>query len=1218
MKTFQMFSIFLLISAVECIGGENLLKDPSFESVTPDSLRLAKFKYDKVSKKINPTPPGVLISERDSTFARTGKHSMRFEFSDPGASNEMNYQSYLPCEAGKDYELRFHYFIAASDARVAGRITFFDKEKKQIKYLFPEASVKEQNKWTFHSYEFTPPANAEFMQLTLWFMGKGRIYLDDLFLGKVKKEKIQSKQPPLLLSGKQDFLFWKEDAWNKVARKGIPDSFQKSAPVELSLAGNEREPFQLVVSPKRKMKHVALEFGEFENKGIRLPRNVFSYETVGYIELKHTNQDRMRGVHADPLLAVQENSVEARENLTFYVTAEVPASQKPGTYTGKIYLKENGKRIAETDVNLNVRSFSLPEVPFLKTWFLFTLGSPGAYQENDPRGKNEILDDLYIQYRKHRIMGNQGEYLPRPAVTIENNTLTVTDWSKFDQRVSELRDRYGFRVFPVPYLGMMGDYFGWFTKDRQAGNGPFGKYPLLSDTGLKLTGEYARQFTEHVEKKFPELTFFAYLYDEPAEKIRPEVRKLTDSLHRSAPGLKIFIPMEVADNAGYVHTWCVPFGDVYVDLEKQKIKQDAGHDVWYYNWKVQLDDSKYIMNRLFAWQIYANDGTGGLLWHSAFSPKGVNPWKALDRTHENGAATIFYPPHKPGDKISPSMRSMQVSEGIEDFSYLMLLEQKIESKFPGYGKRRVKEILRELMPDLKFSFVSDFSLLNRLRNKIAGEIEDFDLKFPALLLSTPQDNSMTELNEVEFQLFAPAGSVVRIDDDRTEKIPSSGTYSFRLPLRKFGMNPIAVHITFNGVEREFRRSYVRKEDEKLTELKTLQNATPAEEIRQYLHLLDQKKSYTAADQEKVHALLEKYKTLQLSRRIKQSENLPGALSQMFRKRAETMLANKMSSRAVYYMDLSEQIARAGSMDSYQVKAEPVMWGEYTGIKLSNGVIEAVILECGGRLASFRFHGVEMLADGGIRGIPELERAQQRTTPKMVATLRSASGMEDAGGEGLWPVSFVDWNLDFRTLSPDRITCSAETLLPGGIFRFRRSMTMKAGSPDLILDYSITNILPADYISDNPGHYELEWRARFLPAVGNEPSGSRNSDALFVSGSPKLPETALDNGRIRFERPSIQLDRPYVGAYDTALKKGFALLFDPNIITHAYVWFDTWEKQHELYTIELPRSSYLRNSRDPLKNKPFSILPGNTMNFQITMRGLDYVSDSGTFQKAVSR
>ena len=238
---------------------------------------------------------------------------------------------------------------------------------------------------------------------------------------------------------------------------------------------------------------------------------------------------------------------------------------------------------------------------------------------------------------------------------------------------------------------------------------------------------------------------------------------------------------------------------------------------------------------------------------------------------------------------------------------------------------------------------------------------------------------------------------------------------------------------------------------------------------------------------------------------------------------------------------------------------------------------------------------------------------------MFTKLAGYDGFSDAGGNGIWPVSFVDWNITLRQLTSDRVSLSFSMPLPGTSFAIKRTMSLKSGSSDLVMDYEITNLMPSDSASDDPEHLQLPWRGRFLPGIGTGSIPQAN-DKLVVP--VKYDRDKLEQGHFRldkptfFERRSVRLTKPLMGAYDTELGKGLAIIGGA-VTTHSYVWFSSkgnHKGEGKVYTLEFCRSFFGKKYDDAEPNTPLTIRPGKTLNFTITLRGLSKVKDDADFLK----
>jgi hypothetical protein len=836
------------------------------------------------------------------------------------------------------------------------------------------------------------------------------------------------------------------------------------------------------------------------------------------------------------------------------------------------------------------------------------------------RGRAEIVENFHQLLKDHRMNGNQALTPGFPEFKVENGKLTVTDWSKFDADVEKRHKIYKQINFPVPYLGMMGDNWGWFPRDKRRNKprqSPFGKFNWLSPEGLKYAGQYAKLFTEHVKEKFPGLNFYAYIYDEPPARVHKDLKVILDSLHKAAPELKIFIPKEVLKDIGYTHTFCVPLSPGRYKPAIHDRHFRSGGDIWYYNWTVRISDHNYHLTRFFAWRIYAAGGTGGLLWNTVYFPKGVNPWTDLDKTHLTGTATIFYPPCTRGGKNVPSLRSELVKESIDDFDYMRILEQLIDARYPGKGKQRVLEIMKEVMPSMPFGECSDPHLIYAVRARFAEEIERFKA-LPAVIVSTPAPNGSTETAPVEFEVCAPAGTKLFINGKAVKGSASPKGVKVPFLLSKLGKNLVTIELESQGRKITNPRVFELKADPGLKALAELlakceknkiNTASPAA----FLKKISAGAPYTSKERAMTGKYLEEFKRLLVESAFKENRSFTNELEKFFFERAKTVFSCKQFERAEYYINLAAEAARAGNTGDFRVKVTPVTFKDHPALAIDNGIIRAVILEAGGWLVSFKVRGVETLVAGDFRKpmAPE-KRSLQYANSAMLYELGGYEGYGDAGGGGIWPISYVDWNIFLKELKSHTVSIEYSIRLPQTPFLFKRTMTVSAGSPDLKMAYEIVNEMPVDAASDDPEHFQLPWRGRFVPAIGSG-THPQQHDTLVVPvkfADEKLAETCFDiNKPVSYERRSVRIAQPYMGVFDAKLKKGIAVIGD-KVMTHAYIWFSSSGNhlgQYKVYTLEIPRSFYGKKHNDREANMPLTIEPGKTLNFSITLRGLENVS-----------
>ena len=1171
--------------------------------------------------------------ERSADKAKTGRWSLRSVSENPVRGTEINFNA-LPFTPGKKYRFSVDYFVASRDAksRISGRVTFWNAQGKVIRHMFPEGKSA-AGEWHTFAFSFFPPAGCARVTVTVWVSGKQVTYLDNFYYGIVEEKTPANRNAAVVeLADTPDCTIWKEAPYLKVPPKGVPAGAKKGTAVELAAAANETEPFQLVISAKKDLPGVTLAFSPLKGAQGVIPAGAVSFRRVGFINIKNPDNPALKGLNADPLFPETVAAAGPACNLPFYVTVAVPHKTAPGIYEGKCRVLSGSRELGSFALKLRVFDFELPDSPYLRTYF-YTRAFPN-YNEFDKRPAAVKAENFHKLLQEHRMTGNQAMPPPAPVFEIRNGNLVVTDWSKFDENISHRSKVYGQKNFPVPYLGMKGDNGGWFMPKGKRGDHP-GKSPfatgknmfgLISPEGLKYAGQFAAAFTAHVKEKFPGLVFYSYIYDEPPAKVYADLTKLTRAIHAAAPDLKIFVPKHVTDEIGYVHTFCVPLGPGHLKPELHAAHVKKGGDIWYYNWRVRLSNHDYISNRIYAWQIYSALGNGGLLWNTVWTQKGVNPWTDLEKTHGSscGGATIFYPPRKAEEGNIPSQRAAMIRESIDDFDYMRILEKLIDARYPGAGRARVMEILKALMPNPPFDYTNDPHLLYAVRLRLAGEIEAFK-QFPATVISVPADNSKVDVAPVKFKVFAPAGTEVRIDGKAAGKTSGTGAFEVPFVLGRTGVNKVRIELASGGKARSLERTYELAADPRLKELEGLvQRAAKAKidtkEATAFLARVKTGIPYTEKERARAAELVDKLKYAFVSGILKNARRFVNPLERFFFERARETFGWKLFERAEYYIALADEAAKFGDTGKFKVRVTPATFRGHSALKLDNGIIQATILETGGTVVSFKIDGVETLIPGTFnRVLPPEKRAAQKVSRELFTQVGGYDGFTDADGHGIWTVAFVDWNIALRELSSDRAALTFSTRIPGTAFLLKRTMSMKAGSPDLVMTYEISNLIPPELASDDPEHHQLPWRGRFMPGIGSGDLPQLNDKLVVPVKFPgdKLAESHFLASRLAsYERRSIRLGKPFMGAYDTDLHKGLVIIGGP-VTSHAYVWFSS-KGNHlgtgKVYSLEFPRSFYGKKHNDPEPNSPLTIHPGKTLTFTLTLRGLSNVKDDADLMK----
>lgn len=1154
-----------------------------FEQPSKDYKICAYVKNRYVTKA-----PGLKF-ERSALKAQSGKYSLEMIGDNPNRTFHYIQEIERPAAPG-GVQLDFSYFIAEGEGKlsVSGRIIQKDAKGKSIKpYKFFTSPVQ-KGEWLKSGTVVYPKPECRKLQATIWFKGKMRVYLDDVKFDHLAEEKAAQGKAEIL--GEGAFGTWfAAPADRKIARTGISGKKVKTSVLRMKGAKGEKTAVILAVAPKKNYKRLELEISD--PAGVK---KLFSVNTLGFIEMRNPDNPTMKGFHSDPLLPEAFAPGAPGVNSCFYVEAAIPRTGVSGVLKGTMKLKGDGVILASVPYELRVRNFSLPKFPILKTYM--PVRAHKGFRKFDKRRPVEISDDMLQLCANERINPQGGVEITSPVMEIRNGLPVVTDWTPFDKCMDKLAVRYGFdRVrLSLPTLGANG---GWFDK-----RGPhFMGEHLLKGKGLKYLGEVTRLYYERLKKKYPHVTGYAYFYDEPPAWLHQDVQKIFSTVMKAAPECKIFLTggygLKFLDTA---YVFCMPLapGHVWSEADRQRVTKG---EIWYYNWNAPLDNSSYHINRLFPWLCYTANGIGALAWHSNHTgslTNPCNPWTDMELTYECGKVALFYPPRTSGEKICASIRLRHRGESLEDYDYIKLLEKSIDKHFPGKGRARLLEIMKEVIPEPPFKFRNDPDAITFVRDRIGDEIESFSVQPVVLLQSNPAENSESVLPEVNFVLNAAPGTVITVPGGKKYTAGKEGKAAFKLALSKLGKSTLYFTVEKNGKKKTLFRQYTLLADPLLKEFKTVAETGADKELVRKCET----SVYTGQMREAVSKRLMEIKNSRLKHALAEAKKSSSPLSKALTAQAEKCLAWALPERAAYYIALARTAAK-GAVGG-KVRITPFVQDKHFGVQLDNGIVSARFLETGGRMISFKIRGVEIFARPEWKKVlPPRDRAMKLMPEDLRNRMPEYGGLEDASGRNYrWPVSAVDWDMEIVEQSANRVIVAFSAMIPGTPFLLRRAATLNANATEIQFDYNIRNTAPRDLQSDDPESFQLPWRLRLLPGIGKDGAGH---DTLGIPSAKKAPRTTMNTGAPSFYSERFLLTKPAAGAFDSREQTGFILCSSPEIMRFGYVWFDDRSRNTQkqpLYTLEVLRSFFRRQLGETKDNMPLVIMPGKELGFRVYLKG----------------
>ena len=537
-----------------------------------------------------------------------------------------------------------------------------------------------------------------------------------------KAEKLDKCDPYMTLQGGYGYLaksgpkadvWWAEGVYKPM--KDTPVAQRKGNRIELTTAKNEYESFIVVVAPRTPLRSVKVDVRGLP-KGIEAKVRKVEYVTV------RTPSDSFgyTGEWPDPLpLYDVAEDLPAGENTSFWITIKTPEARRKGTYRGRVVLRDDSGWKVSIPLRVKVRSFALPKTPTVSSgyglWFSFV----NQYENLKTLEQQEDVFykylDTYLDYK----IAPYDPFLFAPFKTTINADGTVDiDFTEFNKVAEKYFGNGGFNAFSVNVDGL--GSCGPTGYNR----GVFGGYELGTPEHEALMAQYLPKLEAGLRDAGVLDKTYIYWGDEPLEPSYGYIREVHTLMKKYAPGIRTFMTEQVTwlekpvdyDVADVTDISCISW-NCFDNHPKVAEYSGPGQEVWSYlccatkyPYFTNFVDHNGIDLRLWLWASYMYGLKGILIWSSTYwnsdfaIKKGemINPWESPEsygydkegnpQLFANGDGIMFYPNNRhpgvdtttayTGDPI-PSIRMEINRDGIEDYEYLKMLEDRIPRMSAG-------------------------------------------------------------------------------------------------------------------------------------------------------------------------------------------------------------------------------------------------------------------------------------------------------------------------------------------------------------------------------------------------------------------------------------------------------------------------------------------------------------------------------------------------------
>lgn len=544
-----------------------------------------------------------------------------------------------------------------------------------------------------------------------------------------------------------------------------------------SLAGNETESMQFVLNFDRDVTDVKVVVSELRSdSGDTLQTELFRQY---YIEVKTpTTEDFEKGWYPDALIPMYDGSdggfandkcdVPAGQNCGYWINVNAAPGQAAGEYTGLVSVSyAEAEETIEIPVSVTVWDFSLPDETEGITCFGLWMDQVESY------GRSQGYDDVdYAQLKVDYTMFLLEKY----RVCTTNAPYSIdTQTEEFAEYVSNPR----VTQYCIPCSGSYDETTEVYVPSEAAVR----YVEILREEGLLEKGVF-------------------YVSDEPADD--PAVNARLAAINRALKELCPECPNIVTTApryscyGGIVDAWCGLFDAESMYEENIRYRQSLGETVWWYgcvtpeypypNYQITND----LLNvRLISWMQKDYNISGNLFWSTTVMRKYLTGEEMyVDRdvwTDPNafgsspGDGYLVYPGFE-GDGIVgrtepvPTIRLNNIRDGIEDYIYLELYEDKLSEVAEKLGFSADTDMLMDTFYDVLYDDVGninyDDSLVESIREIIAHEIMAQD----DVIISQRPYSSSDIVNGRRVEVYAAPGLDVVIDGISAEE-ENMGSYS---------------------------------------------------------------------------------------------------------------------------------------------------------------------------------------------------------------------------------------------------------------------------------------------------------------------------------------------------------------------------------------------------------------------------------------------------------
>jgi len=617
---------------------------------------------------------------------------------------------------------------------------------------------------------------------------------------------------------------WPLDCLTRVTPEHQPG---EPGALEIEGARGEIVSAQVALRSDEALTDVRPEMAALHDDGSTIPGDNVTLQWERFIEITHNSRglpDDALDFKAparipDPFWEDEALDIPANFTQPLWIEVEVPRDTPAGHYEGELTIAWEGGQVT-MPVSLHVRDFEVPAERHLAitNWFTF----PGIpWRDTVEIGSDEYwrLAEQFAQIMVRHRQNCFRHWLSWATFRYDPEEGFSADWERFD-RYAQIFFDAGMDRMELWSAGWRdGDHAGLETRIRMvdfAVETPEGVELSTEERFMGVLGELER----HLQERGWADRAMIHICDEPFQPSVASYREIAAKVHEAAPSLKTIEAIEAEGFGDELDIWVPKLSHLNLWWENfRREKQQRKIELWFYTcchpvgrYPNRFLDQPLTAVRALHWINYLYDLDGYLHWglnHYAtddpFSEEG------LSGPHPLGDHAIMYPGE---EGPMGSLRWSAMRDGIEDFEYLWMLEQRLSALKDRLGddgwwlnpRQRPEELCRRVAQSF-YRYNRDSEALLAARRLIADEIEALEAEPLLFVQTSPPEHTEIPAGPRLINLYGAADPGATISVNGAEQLTVGDSGTFEMPHFP-GHGLVEITAEKDGRSRTVYRSFV--------------------------------------------------------------------------------------------------------------------------------------------------------------------------------------------------------------------------------------------------------------------------------------------------------------------------------------------------------------------------------------------------------------------------